>query len=246
MREVGVRGSAPVTFSQAVGRNLKPSNASKVQRTYHKNYARHLPPQDERIGDLGCSEGLFLEYLARRGFRRLVGVDLDGEALSACRERLLRYTWCEVELVEGDILTYLKGVDDEWFSCLVLNDVIEHFKREELLLLLAETLRVLKDGGTLIAKTGNMENPFNLGLLFGDFTHELGFTRRSLCQCLVLAGYERNKIRVEPVVPAHENAIDLLGEAVRRCGGIALKVFAGMLRIRIGETRKLIYCVARK
>ncbi|OPX35236.1 MAG: hypothetical protein B1H11_09415 [Desulfobacteraceae bacterium 4484_190.1] len=48
-----------------------------------------------------------------------------------------------------------------------------------------------KHGGRWIIHTPNAESPFGNRILFGDFTHELAFTRTSLAQILLASGFSR-------------------------------------------------------
>src|SRR5436309_87087 len=61
--------------------------------------------QNRLVVDLGCEDGLGAEFLARRGARRVTGVDLDIE--EARRRRR-----ANLEFVSGDVISGRVGVPD--------------------------------------------------------------------------------------------------------------------------------------
>ena len=68
-------------------------------------------------------------------------------------------------------------------------DVIEHFTKDELMLLVDRVNRALRRGGKWIIHTTNAESPFGARSRYGDFTHELSFTRRSITQLILSSGF---------------------------------------------------------
>jgi len=100
--------------------------------------------------DLGCGRGEWLELIAESGLRP-VGVDLDKGMLDACIERGL-------PVEQGDALAYLSALPDESQVLVSAFHVVEHISFEQLGVLIAEALRVLKPGALLIMETPNPEN----------------------------------------------------------------------------------------
>ncbi|MFG3589465.1 class I SAM-dependent methyltransferase [Streptomyces sp. NPDC047990] len=99
-----------------------------------------------RVLDLGCGDGLLLEFLARPG-RKLSGVDLSSHSLALARHRPALF---EAELVEGRAQELPFG-DDSFDACvshmaLMLMSGIEQVA--------AEVARVLSPGGVLAGVVG--------------------------------------------------------------------------------------------
>ncbi|ABN56135.1 MULTISPECIES: class I SAM-dependent methyltransferase [Methanoculleus] len=149
---------------------------------YHKyfrrNYLMHLPVQkDARILDLGCGMGHFLNFLEKEGYRNYLGIDLSPENIHFCREH--GYT-----VRMSDIFSFLEETT-ELFDAIVMNDVLEHFEKQEVIRFLDLAYQKLTSNGKLILKVPNAANPLLASTIrYIDFTHELSFTEVSLSQVL--------------------------------------------------------------
>jgi len=108
---------------------------------------RHLPASalesGARLLDVGCGHGEALGFLVSLGWRA-TGVEIDPLAVSAARARGL-------DVIEGEIGS--AGFADESFDAVTSSHVIEHVHDPRAFL--AESRRVLKNGGTLVAVTPN-------------------------------------------------------------------------------------------
>lgn len=100
--------------------------------------------------DLGCGRGEWLELLHEHGFE-VQGVDLDHGMLQACRER-------DLQVVQGDALSFLNDMADESCSIITGFHIVEHIPFDALHELIAQALRVLRPGGLMILETPNPEN----------------------------------------------------------------------------------------
>ncbi len=142
-----------------------------------------LPPdRNEAILDMGCGPGNFLYLLARLGYTNLTGVDLSPEQVALARQ------WCpQATIVHGDARKVL-AENVGRFGLVAGFDVIEHFRKEELLELSVLVAQALRPGGRVILQTLNAESPWGLMHRYGDLTHEVGFTTSSLAHLLRLAG----------------------------------------------------------
>jgi len=138
--------------------------------------------QDSAILELGCGPGYMLEFLKRRGFKQVRGIDISAEQVEAAGNR-----GCEAEV--ADVFTYLNGKSDT-FDAIVALDFLEHFHKEELMVLMQCIFTSLKNGGRLILQTPNGEGLFPRQIIYSDLTHLTIFTPDSLRQLLAMAGFD--------------------------------------------------------
>lgn len=94
---------------------------------------------EQRILDVGCALGGFLDYIGERGFLRLCGVDMTRTYVDQARLKG-RY---QIEIGNAESLPF----DDHSFDVIVMEQVMEHLFRPENAF--QEARRVLKSGGIL-------------------------------------------------------------------------------------------------
>jgi SAM-dependent methyltransferase len=102
------------------------------------------------ILDIGSGRGEWLELLRERKMEAR-GVDLNRVLVAQCRERNL-------EVVEDDVMHYLRSLPDESLGALTGFHLVEHLPVETLIKMLDETVRVVKRGGAVIFETPNPQN----------------------------------------------------------------------------------------
>jgi SAM-dependent methyltransferase len=112
------------------------------------------------------------------GYRHISGVDLSGEQVTIARARGLS------PIHQAEIIPYLFEQEPDTFDLVVTFDVIEHLTKKELMTVIEEVHRILKTGGRWIIHVPNGQSPFFGRIRYGDFTHELAFTQRSLASVL--------------------------------------------------------------
>ncbi|MFQ5901664.1 MAG: class I SAM-dependent methyltransferase [Thermodesulfobacteriota bacterium] len=157
---------------------------------YEKEYGGYLPKEkDAAILDIGCGAGHFLYFLEKKGYKNYFGIDISEEQVDFCKQNISG----SVELF--DAYEFLKDKDGV-YDLIVANDFLEHTSKEKVIEILQLIHRSLKKSGKLIIKTPNMSNPFALDSRYKDFTHETGFTGKSLYQVLSVAGF--SSIRIYP------------------------------------------------
>lgn len=108
------------------------------------------PDSGEVILDLGSGRGEWLEVLAEHGYSAR-GVDLNRGMLEESEKR-------GHEVVEADVVNYLKAQDGGSIAAISSMHLVEHIPHPVLIQLLDEALRVLRPGGVLILETPNPEN----------------------------------------------------------------------------------------
>lgn len=158
---------------------------------------RHFPAdRNASVLDLGCGHGTLLAFARQAGYRNVAGVDRSPEQVAAARRLGIE------GVLEGDIMETLRAMPADSRDVIVAFDVIEHMRREELLPLADEVLRVLRTGGRWLIHTPNAASPFFGRIRYGDITHELAFTPASLGQVLLACGYSGFEC-FEDVPPVH-------------------------------------------
>lgn len=147
------------------------------------------------ILDLGCGHGALLHFARLAGYTNIRGVDGSTEQVEAAQ----RLGIGGVE--EGDLLAALAAQEDESTDVVVSFDVIEHFTREELLGFVDQVQRVLGKNGRWIIHTTNGESPFCGRIRYGDLTHELAFTRKSISHLLLSSGFSKVQCFEDAPIP---------------------------------------------
>ena len=125
--------------------------------------------------DLGCGRGALLEAFARCG-HDVVGVDIHKDRHP---DALL------VDL--SDPLPFEDGSFDFVFT----KSVLEHLP--DPLFTLAESCRVLRPGGTVVAMTPSWKHT-GASIFYTEYTHVRPFTLPSLREALTLAGFSEARV----------------------------------------------------
>ena len=144
----------------------------------------HFPSdQDAVILDLGCGSGALVHIARLAGYKRIRGVDVSPQQVAVARK-------LDIDGVEhGDLLDTLSALPEGSVDLVIAIDVVEHFAKDELLVLFDSVWRVLKQGGRCLVHTPNGDSPFGGAVRYGDLTHEVAFTRSSLEQLKRVAGF---------------------------------------------------------
>lgn len=104
-----------------------------------------VPDGTGRILDIGCGNGVFTQWLARKA-RAVYGTDHNARQIEYGRREFPGVTFVAAE---GERLPF----DDAFFDVVVMSEVIEHTADDRQAL--GEALRVLAPGGRLILTTPN-------------------------------------------------------------------------------------------
>ncbi len=175
------------SYSSARDRPLAPSRLDEPtpRLPYLQSIIRQHFPKDRGavILGLGCGHDALLYALHQSGYHHALGVDGSPEQVVAAQHLGIQ------RVSEGDVMQVLRGTRDASQDVVVAFDLIEHFTKPELITLIDEVHRVLKPGGQWIIHVPNGESPFGSRMRFGDFTHELAFTRQSIAQVLLSSGF---------------------------------------------------------
>lgn len=183
---------------------------------YYKRFLNK--DKNTRILDAGCGKGEFIFYLQESGYANSFGIDLSQAQVDYAKNLGIQ----NVEL--ADLRDFLEGnKNKDKFGHVVCRDVLEHFKKEEILPIVELIRDNLLSRGTFIIQTTNGQSPFSGRLRYGDFTHEVTFTRESLAQILITAGFK--KISFYPVWPAVHGVVSALRYCLWRIIELALRFY---------------------
>ncbi|AEB09506.1 class I SAM-dependent DNA methyltransferase [Desulfobacca acetoxidans] len=174
---------------------------------------KFLPPDKGlSILDLGCGCGPFLYACQQAGYRNLAGVDASPEQVALARELGLN------QVIQGDLRNFL-ATSQERYNVITAFDVLEHFTKAEVMEILDQVYTALHPGGLFLLRTPNGEGPFAGRYFYGDFTHEVCFTRHSLAQVLRAAGFaEMSFYEVAPLPHGVKSTIRfLLWHVIKGC-----------------------------
>ena len=128
----------------------------------------------EKIIDIGCGKGLFLELAPDR----IVGIDHNHYSLRECIDK--GYT-----VIRGDALNL--PFTKESFDGIHCADVIEHFCPKDAICLLSEISRVLKTGGVAVIAT-----PLSSKIFWNEVSHVRPYPPIALISYCVTDVYKGN------------------------------------------------------
>lgn len=108
-----------------------------------------IPPECQRILELGCGNGAFGAVLKAAKPREVVGIELMAGPAAQARGRIDRVI---VANIERDVL----DLPDEYFDCLICNDVLEHLA--DPWTALRKLRRHVREDGWLVASIPNVRH----------------------------------------------------------------------------------------
>lgn len=150
---------------------------------WRRYYGRFLPNDiNARILDMGCGNGGFVYWLQQKGFINVLGIDISPEQVEEAKKFCINNIECV------DLIHFLKGREG-YYDVIFARDAIEHFTKDEILAVLQLIYDSLKEGGGVVIQTTNSEGPFGSRIRYGDFTHEIAFTRSSLNHIFKAVGF---------------------------------------------------------
>ncbi|MBV6512592.1 MAG: Ubiquinone biosynthesis O-methyltransferase [Ignavibacteriaceae bacterium] len=173
-------------------------------------------PKDAKILEIGCGPGFFLEYLKNRGYDNALGIDFSEEQIAFADKR-------GVKAIAGDALQFLKSCSND-YDIILAFDFIEHFSKDELILLSRDIYNALAPGGMLLLHTPNAQGLFPNRIIHGDLTHLTIFNPNSIVQLFGSAGFTGIEVFETGPVPK-----DIKGR-LRLVAWSLLKVFLNLLK----------------
>ncbi len=161
-----------------------------------KYYYGHCLPENKEapILEIGCGNGGFVYWLQCLGYKNAYGIDISPEQVEVAGNLGIK------NIIHADLREFLRGRENA-YDVIFARDVIEHFKKEEVLDTLRIIHKALKDAGLFTAQTPNGVSPFSGRHRYKDFTHELIFTVDSFSQVLKTTGFGDTRFYSAPPVP---------------------------------------------
>ena len=167
-------------------------------RFFNTNYLKFLPSEKTaRILDIGCGTGDFLSYLNSNNYTNSLGIDISKEQIDHCRIHVTK----KVQLI-NNLDAFLKENKNS-FDFILMNDIIEHIEKEEVIDTLSLVLASLKENGVVVIRTVNLKNRWGMAVRYMDFTHTTGFTQESIKQVMLTAGF-KNVSLVSEIHPVYD------------------------------------------
>jgi len=195
-------------YSNNSGRNLAPQTIegfSSRKPFFDKIISNHFPKdKNKNILEVGCGYGAFGYFIQKAGYKNYIGIDGSESQVSEAKR-------LGINIILGNLVDYLKKLENNSVDLLIAIDVIEHFTKEELSDLIDDFYRVLKKDGVVITHQPNGESPFGNSIRYGDFTHELAFTRSSISQIFLSSGFNNvQSYEDEPIGHSLKSKIRLI------------------------------------
>lgn len=141
------------------------------------------------VVDLGCGTGELCWLVHYHGAREVIGVNLSQDEINFASPHV------PAKFVNQDIVSFLAQQPDESCDRIFALNVLEHLSKDELVQILDESVRCLRDGGQLVAIVPNATSPFACMTRYWDITHQLAFTPSSVKQLMRLCGFAEAEFR---------------------------------------------------
>lgn len=187
------------THSGKVDEKIRFQHFDQQRRYFIREFQPYMSgPKDMAILDIGCGTGSLIKALNDMGYSNTQGIDLSKEQVEMSRK-------FGVEGIEQqDAKTFLEKNQGK-YDCIFAVDLIEHLGKDELVDFLQLVRASLKEGGSVIFRTPNMDAPLASVFAFADFTHEVFLNKSSALQLMQANGFKN--VQVEGGIVYIENPV---------------------------------------
>lgn len=160
-------------------------NVTKSKMEWMKlNFVQYFPAVTSNCLEIGPGQGELLLLWKELGYKNTTSIDISKDVCNHVKKMGFA-----CDLVE-DSSEYLKAHKDQ-FDLVVLNDVLEHVPKSEIVIFVKSILSSLRPKGKLLIKVPNAQSPhFSVGR-YGDLTHEQSFTESSFAQLFIASGFKK-------------------------------------------------------
>ena len=155
-----------------------------------------IPGTAKKVLDVGCSSGNFAMEVKRRNGAEVWGVEPFESAAAEAREKL--------DKVYASTFSEQLHLPEQYFDCIIFNDVLEHMPYPQEALAYAK--RLLQTNGVIVASIPNIryykalktivnkaDFPWEESFIF-DKTHLRFFTKKSIERMFIQAGFTIQKL----------------------------------------------------
>lgn len=173
----------------AVYQSFRERSAVTFKKKHEKQYDREfasLTRADASMSvlEIGCGTGLFLRYLEKKGYRRIVAVETDEGLRDALKDLSV------AEIFFGDVFKIAQDhFPAEKFDRIALYDVIEHIETAPLFAFMAQVRGLLKPGGKIVLRAPNVTSPWGIKMFFDSFDHVTPITPGRIRELAQTTGY---------------------------------------------------------
>lgn len=178
-------------YASCMQDGLKKFNESEAihwGKAYNRYFRNWLPQKPEAdILDVACGGGRLLYFFKTRGYKNLLGIDISPQQVALSKE-------VTDQVKEIDIFEFLSS-NTKKFDLITGLDIVEHFKKDEVIKFLEACYNSLTPHGRLILQTPNAQSPWGASIRYGDFTHEVAFDPSCLKRLLAFVGFSKIESR---------------------------------------------------
>jgi 2-polyprenyl-3-methyl-5-hydroxy-6-metoxy-1,4-benzoquinol methylase len=180
-------------YGAYVSQHVGHESGNAAALSYRRDIRPFLPPQSAGpVVDIGCGSGQLV--------RLLLADDYDAEGIDVSPEQVALAHRGDLHQVKlGDYRDLLAARPGQ-LAAVTATDLLEHLAKPEVLDTLDLAVAALLPGGVFVARVPNSVSPFGGNIRYGDFTHELSFTARSVRQLAAAAGFSSVAVRPCPPV----------------------------------------------
>ncbi|QWF70940.1 class I SAM-dependent methyltransferase [Methylomonas paludis] len=160
-------------------RNISPESYINYELPAHLE--KVIPENKEAlILDFGCGFGQILQCLINKGYHNANGYDIEPDAINYCKDNGL-------PIIDGTKNELDKLTSK--FDFIILNHVLEHFPKPEIIPMLVKIRNLLTADGEIYIAVPNAQSNTGAYWAYEDFTHHTLFTGGSLLYVLRQAGF---------------------------------------------------------
>src|SRR5258706_8572917 len=161
------------------------NKAFMLWKTYLSQFIESFS-KSSNIVDIGCGLGHTLYFFNKLGYKNTSGIEISQENINLLRKK-------GFNVKKEDAFDFLRKNQNS-FDIITLFDLIEHFSKDEGILILDLARKSLKKNGIVIVETFNASHPFSSKFYFDDITHETGFTPRSIKTLFNFSAFKQKNI----------------------------------------------------
>ncbi len=152
---------------------------------FEKNYKKFFPKnQNAKVLDIGIGRGEMLSMMKKWGYTDYCGIDISPSTVDFCQK-------IGLNAIKVDNSTEYLTQHSGQYDVITMLDVLEHFKKEDIIPFLKTARLALKQDGVFIVQIPNLQAPDGYLHRYNDITHEVGFIEHSLAQVLIASGFKK-------------------------------------------------------